>query len=510
MFRCIMITCIAALCFSNIYGADYVWVEGEDMVKGTLHDKHHNVSRHKKLSGGVSFGSNELPQKGEWNVDMPEAGTWHVYVRKFWKHGPFKWTVNGSNEKELTKAGTLLLDGTGLDVRHQNINWVYLGTNEFTKGSNTLAVAGTSEKKGAFVIDCFVITKRPFTPSGLKKPGEKLGLTTLGKWPFEPDYDEYRADALGLRDLNEKVAGENGYVSMNDKGDFLDGKGKIIRFWCTQGGLHNKPGTDQVVRHAKHLAKRGINMYRHHGHLNPDPSENPMNTRKSQIDGIQKMVAIMKKEGIYSTVSPFWATHSTGGKDWVPGFKGGKLTGLVFWNEDFKKIYKKWWKDLLLVPNPYDDNKTPLAEDSALAIIQLQNEDSLLFWTVKYIQQSQPTHYQQLEKLFHAWIEKKGLPKTPFKIDLWQAINHPNKNHNRAVQFLTETMYQFNSEMDEFFRKEIKCKSLINAGNWKTASAEKMLDLERWSYTANEVIGVNRYVNGQGKAGKKPQPLVTK
>ena len=34
---------------------------------------------------------------------------------------------------------------------------------------------------------------------------------------------------------------------------------------------------------------------------------------------------------------------------------------------------------------------------------------------------------------------------------------------------------------------------LINAGNWRTADATRLNDAERWSYTANEVIAVNRY-----------------
>jgi hypothetical protein len=35
---------------------------------------------------------------------------------------------------------------------------------------------------------------------------------------------------------------------------------------------------------------------------------------------------------------------------------------------------------------------------------------------------------------------------------------------------------------------------LINAGNWRTANQVKMLDAERWSYSPNEIMGVNRYV----------------
>ncbi len=40
---------------------------------------------------------------------------------------------------------------------------------------------------------------------------------------------------------------------------------------------------------------------------------------------------------------------------------------------------------------------------------------------------------------------------------------------------------------------------LINAGNWKTADNLTLLDVERWSYTANEVAAVNSYVSSLHK-----------
>ena len=495
---------LTILCLSAYGAEDYVWIEGESMSKGDLSDKHHNVSRHKNLSGGVSFGSNDAKiRKAEWDFEMPASGEWHVYVRKFWKHGPFKWRVNGGEFQELTKKKTQLLDNMGLGREHQGINWVFLGRAEFKKGSNNLYIESL-EDKGAFVIDCFCISKNPFEPSGLKKPGEKLGLADKGTWAFEPDYDSFeKEDALGLRSLNEKRAGESGYISSNSDGQFVDGKGKEIRFWCTQGGLHRGPGTEALRNHAKHLAKRGINMYRHHGHFNADAKGDPMATRESEIDAAQKMVAVMAEEGIYSTVSLFWATHSEGGKNWgIKAHNGGKLTGLVFWHPDMQKIYRKWWKDVLTRPNPYHPKKTPLGKDPALAIIQLQNEDSLFFHTIKSYGKDK-AKLALMQSYFDKWLKEKGYPATKINLKLWE-LDNPKDEHCYTMQFFAETMYNFNRDTQEYLRKELGCKALINAGNWKTANQTKLLDLERWSYTANEVIGNNRYVNGNGDNGGKP------
>ena len=54
-------------------------------------------------------------------------------------------------------------------------------------------------------------------------------------------------------------------------------------------------------------------------------------------------------------------------------------------------------------------------------------------------------------------------------------------------------MYDFNVEISRFLKEEIGFTGLINAGNWKTADQTKLLDAERYAYSATDVIGVNRY-----------------
>ena len=69
------------------------------------------------------------------------------------------------------------------------------------------------------------------------------------------------------------------------------------------------------------------------------------------------------------------------------------------------------------------------------------------------------------------------------------------KRLDDQLQFFAETMYRFNTEMARYLREDLGCKQLINAGNWKTADSMRLNDAERWSYTANEVLAVNRYYN---------------
>ena len=133
--------------------------------------------------------------------------------------------------------------------------------------------------------------------------------------------------------------------------------------------MAGRPGTDALAAHAKHLAKRGVNMIRHFAALNPQGGNGRgAKPREEDIDKTQKAVAVFKCEGIYTTIEPYWA-----------GFSEAAPQTYLFWDESLQRDYKGWIKELLTRPNPYDDEKTPISKDPALAIFQIQNEDSLFF-----------------------------------------------------------------------------------------------------------------------------------
>src|SRR5262249_12957411 len=107
-----------------------------------------------------------------------------------------------------------------------------------------------------------------------------------GSWAFAPKPDDFQPSAvLDLRSLNEKAAGESGFVPVDAEGDFLLGNGKPVRFWAVNTDVgREKPfrprplgrkSEPDLERHARFLAKRGVNMVRLHAHLNPDLKANP-------------------------------------------------------------------------------------------------------------------------------------------------------------------------------------------------------------------------------------------
>lgn len=356
-------------------------------------------------------------------------------------------------------------------------------------------------------------------------------------WRFEPEPDRFEPAALlDLRALNEKVAGESGFVMATPAGDFAFANGRPARFWCVNTIVGRErpwvkrprwPGAEpDLARHARFLAKRGVNMVRCHAHINPalqkDQPVPPMDQANAEdIDWIWRVVAAMKREGIYTTISPYWANSMSSddavwGTDW-----SGQHHGLLFFDEKLQAAYKAWMRALLAEPNPYTG--IPLAREPAVAILQIQNEDSLLFWTFNGLKggprerlgakfaQWAAARYGSYAKAVEAWGGESLPGDRPPKADdhgvldfrnLWDATTDGRKKirpHGRMVDqiaFLAETMREFNGEIVRFLREDLGCKQLVNAGNWRTADPALMDDAERWSYGAGEVIGVNRYFNG--------------
>lgn len=356
-------------------------------------------------------------------------------------------------------------------------------------------------------------------------PADVAAANEPGKWAFQPGKDSFSPGALlDLRSLNEGIAGETGFVRVDPAtGDFLLGSGKPVRFWAINTGvgrerpfqprpLGRKVEPD-LARHARFLAKRGVNMVRLHAHINPDPKSPGDAIQEGERDWIWRTVAAMKKEGIYTTVSPYWANTTKLGAGWnIPGGSEQDSHGLLFFDETLQSLYKGWLRRLFAEKNPYTG--TPLAKEPALAIIQLQNEDSLLFWTVNNIKGEQKLRlgkkygvwlkrkYGSLDAAFSAWQNDRLPGDAPAAgvldfHNIWEMTQKRTGGRARRLDdqlaFWAQTMYDFNKQMAAFLRDELGCKQLINAGNWKTADTIRLNDAERWSYTANEVLAVNHY-----------------
>ena len=350
----------------------------------------------------------------------------------------------------------------------------------------------------------------------------------VATWSFEPAPDAFSPDALlDLRSLNEHRAGETGFVRVGTHGEFVRGDGQPLRFWAVNTDVGRAPfvarplraaTAPDLARHARFLAKRGVNMVRLHRQLGPDLAAHPdaaiTDINEVERDGIWRTVAAMRAEGIYTTISPYSASSMKLSKAW--GLAGGaeqSALGLLFFDATLQAAYRAWLKKLLTPPNPYTG--VSLAKDPSVAIIQLQNEDSLLFWTVAGIKGAQR---EALESAYARFLVGKygslanaagAWPGEHIATDIarvallepWELTGAPGKGGHAArladqTEFYATTMRDFNRATVEYLRNEIGAEQLVNAGNWKTASNERLGDAERWSYTPGEVDAANVYTGG--------------
>ena len=498
---------LALSCGRLSAAAAYVWVEGEAAVnQNAIRHNWYDSVKKGMLSGGdwlSNFGNH--PAVAEYNVAIPGDARYTLWVRANPVAAPllsYRLGDAGWQPVDLSRP----LENTNIaaddkpDMRF--IAWIRVGEMELKAGALKVGFKMHSGNSNHGGLDCFLFTAVPFAPNGTCKPGQKLGLANPGRWAFEPDADPFAATALlDLRGLNEKVAGESGRVGQSPGGDFVDGQGRPLRFWCVNTNVQRDPDLERLRLHARTLAKLGVNMVRHHGHLQPAKDQDIRQVNEGEIAAAQRLVAVMKGEGIYTTLSPYWATAQAGARWGLKGHPDGALFGMLFWDEDLQRAYKGWVRELLTRPNPFEKNRTPLARDPALAIFQIQNEDSLLFWTTQ--QYSDPKYQGKLDRLqalYDQWRSAQG--KGPGKLNLrfWE-LDNPGPEHQDTMRFFTEAMFKWNQEVERFLREEVGYTGLVNAGNWRTANQARLLDLERYSYTANAVIGNNRYVNGGAGPG---------
>jgi len=341
---------------------------------------------------------------------------------------------------------------------------------------------------------------------------------TDGWSPFEPATDSFEGSSLDLRYLNEKVAGQTGFVHVKDGRFILGESGKTVRFWAVNGPPHELTG--QALKDcARMLAKRGVNLVRIHGGVfdeagEPDPKK---------VARTLEFVRAMKAEGIYTHLSiyfPLWIRPKAD-TPWLKGYDGNRHPfAALFFNKDFQEQYRKWWVALLKTPDP--ETGKALVDEPAVAGVEIQNEDSLFFWT--FDEKNIPDEQLRiLEKRFGDWLTKRHgsirqalatWKDIKVKRDapdegrvgfrpLWSMFNDKTLRDQETAQFLLEVQTGFYRDTSEFLRK-LGFKGLVNASNWSTASPEVFGPLEKMSYAVCDFIDRHGYFscNHKGEAAE--------
>lgn len=330
-----------------------------------------------------------------------------------------------------------------------------------------------------------------------------------GTWfAFDPTHDPPTADSpINLRGLNEKFAGEHGFIAAKDGRFIHSASGKPVRFWAVNGPPHELTG--DALRHcARLLASYGVNLVRVHGPMFDKDGESDL----AKVRHAQEIVAAMKAEGIYTHFSiyfPLWFTPRAD-LPWLPGYDGKQhpFAALLF-NPAFQEKHRAWLKALLTTP----DEKTgkALADEPAVFGVEVQNEDSFFFWTFDSKNIPDP-QLRILEQQFGEWLKKK-YGSIDAAAAAWKGVKAPrdapregrigfrtlwNISHEKTARdqdtaaFLLDLQTRFYRSTYDFVR-QLGFKGLIHDSNWATADPEVFGPLEKLSYIAGDFVDRHGY-----------------
>lgn len=512
---------------------NYVWWEGEDtrntnfparswFSADTIPDTRHLLSGGDWLSNS---GNRAGPEAyATYAVTVPRDGEYRFWTRKFWKHGPFRWRFD-QGEWQVCPFDVALADDTFLR-EHVGANWVYLGRVPLTAGEHTfeLRLLAKEGEPLTACFDCFLLTPGPFLPNGRFKPGERSGRADDGFFAWEPGIDPFGEALLDLRSLNEATAGEHGFVRRED-GHFVLGDGRPVRFWAVNVGPNNvAQDRDSIDYLARKLAKLGVNMVRFHGPLFDRNAPDPALIDAQALDHLHYLVAALKREGIYTTISfyfPLWfdirPNYGIGGFE---SLQNKRPFALLYFERRMQEIHRAWLDAILTTENPYTG--LPPARDPAVAIVEIVNEDSFFFWT--FSKQNIPTeHWRALETQFGRWLtERYGSLGAAYAawgggrlagdvegraelLEAWHMTTDglrqggPDKTRRVGdqVRFLAELQRGCYESVARHVRDDLGAGCLISASNWQTADAQLLDAIERYTYTAGDVLDRHGYFGGR-------------
>ena len=322
---------------------------------------------------------------------------------------------------------------------------------------------------------------------------------------FKPPRDSFTPAALDLRALlNEPQAGSRGRVIAKGGDLVFEKTGEKARFWGVVADSwfwpRPKPEIDYISRR---LAKAGVNLVRLHIPRGDSPPDR-------FLDVVHYMTHALKEQGVYVYLN------------WYCTANNGELTNLFYFDPDEQQRHKAWARSVLAPKNPYTGMS--LAQDPAVAAVELLDEDSLFFWTFSPDRDGLRQKMPILQKRFGEWLKKKygslekavehwGPDKYPKGDDFgagrvamygagflgsydW-AVNQRNQERARdQARFMTEVMREWYGSMKTWLRDELGYRGLVVGSNWKTADERVLGPLDQYANQAADITARNTYFGG--------------
>ncbi len=291
---------------------------------------------------------------------------------------------------------------------------------------------------------------------------EKEEIPEYGWFDFVISDLDTTKNAIDLSFLNEKIAGENGFVLVKD-GHFVDGNGSKVRFFGTNLTFSSAfQDKETATKIAARLSKLGMNVVRfHHMDMRATPAgiwdSTMLKIDPAQLDKLDWQIYQLKQHGVYTNLNLHVSRTYPGLESEVAQFRFDKSIDHFY--RPFIELQKEYAKDLLTHKNPYTG--TTYTDEPAIAFIELNNENSLLSnW--KELAQLKGELKASLNEQWKKWL-KVHANTSP---DLFKIIeNYDSKSTDVEKElfwkFLVDTEMAYAKEMSEYVKVSLKAKPLI-------------------------------------------------
>ena len=264
-----------------------------------------------------------------------------------------------------------------------------------------------------------------------------------------------KGSALDFSFLLDAPAGKYGYAYAEKDGTirFEKAPGKRLRLhgtnMCQTACFPSKESAHVI---AENLAAMGYNAVRFHHHdagLTDLSSGNSTTLNKVNLDKLDYFIHVLKQKGFYITTDLYTSRKFHPSENFPKGVEAKALFPLDRKAmENWKTFARNWMTHV----NPYTG--LSLAEDPALAAINLVNEDNLgRAWSG-----SSGARRLYTEK-FEEYKKKNNIPEAKAEA-----------SDRNFMKFLVEIKNASLDEMTEFVRKELKMKCMVTSLNFRNDS----------------------------------------
>lgn len=273
-----------------------------------------------------------------------------------------------------------------------------------------------------------------YYPTVASVPSDEPGIADW--YPFQPNVAAQGADELSLASWLDAPAGKLGRIT--SRGDELIYGGKPIKLW----GLNDTydpgcaPTKEMADKRAAFYARHGINAVRLHkyacgtGWEGIQSSNSCVALDAAALDRMDYFIAKLKARGIFVKLSPVFmmklGSDDRAAVPYMNEFEAGPppsplpkdyrvntKNGSIYLGRELQDLLIKQTSALLSHRNPY--TKLTYAEDPAIAIVEMFNEDSALFYGTMETLKKVPTLRARAAQRFTRWLKERYKTEAAFR-----------------------------------------------------------------------------------------------